>query len=245
MKKLILIIAVILPVLSFSQEDQLSEKPFVFLDKQKYKLETDSYCETAEPYRTLTEAVNNIDLWYGTKNVFRTKDIKSLLINAYCIEKALVEFEYLWELVKKKISSWLVNSPLSIDAYIDDDSNNDNIPDKKSKFRTPEVLISTGDYFQNIFYLELEGEIKEILKNFNEEDLYILRNSFNHIPAVETAAQLNKHPRNIQTKDKKIKEEVFKKLRIINESYEEISEDEIFDIFVNEITKIYNGEPVN
>ena len=135
-------------------KEQLNEHPFVYEPNLgTYRLENTSYCDTNEENLSMAQVVNHLPLWYGTKAVIKTKNIRKLLIDIFCIEEETVKFPELWNLIRKKIGAWLVNSPVEISSYVGE------VDEDAYSFTTPDSLKFTDDPLDNsIWALELEKE---------------------------------------------------------------------------------------
>lgn len=213
-------------------KSQLNEHPFVYEPELgTYKLEDTSYCEPNEQRLSMKQVVNHLPLWYGTKSVIKTNQIKKLLIDVFCIEEQTVKFPELWSLIRKKISSWLVNSPVDISNYMgetDEDS---------YSFSTPEALKFDDNPLNNsIWTLELEKEVRRIVSLFNNEELRLIEEKLSGIPASTSANKFDLSVRAIQRKQKELFEKFSYELQQLHSEYgDEFSEGDIFDSFRNEV----------
>ena len=151
-------------------KEQLNEHPFVYEPNLgTYRLEDTSYCDTNEENLSMAQVVNHLPLWYGTKAVIKTKNIRKLLIDIFCIEEETVKFPELWNHIRKKIGAWLVNSPVEISSYIGE------VDEDAYSFTTPDSLKFNDDPLDNsIWALELEKEVKLIVSKFNKEELILI-----------------------------------------------------------------------
>ena len=85
-------------------KEQLNEHPFVYEPNLgTYRLEDTSYCDTNEENLSMAQVVNHLPLWYGTKAVIKTKNIRKLLIDIFCIEEETVKFPELWNHIRKRL----------------------------------------------------------------------------------------------------------------------------------------------
>ena len=50
---------------------------------------------------SMAQVVNHLPLWYGTKAVIKTKNIRKLLIDIFCIEEEAVKFQNCGILLEK------------------------------------------------------------------------------------------------------------------------------------------------
>lgn len=213
-------------------KDQLKEHPFNYEPKLgTYTLDSLKYCEPNESKLTMSQVVNNLPLWYGTKAVIKTKNIKKLLIDIFCLTKEEVKFPELWYLVKLKINSWLVNSPVDINSYIGD------AEDNEYSFNTPDSLKFTDNPLDNTFWiLELEKEIKLVINQLDSKELTIIRNKFLGKPNSYTATQLETTERTIRRKQKDLFQKLSDLLIHLQIEYsDEFSEEDIFDSFKSEV----------
>ena len=133
--------------------------------------------------------------------------------------------------IRKKISSWLVNSPVDISNYMgetDEDS---------YSFSTPEALKFDDNPLNNsIWTLELEKEVRRVVSLFNNEELRLIEEKLSGIPASTSANKFDLSVRAIQRKQKELFETFSHELRQLHSPYgDDVSEGDIFDSFRNEV----------
>ena len=213
-------------------KEQLNEHPFVYEPNLgTYRLENTSYCDTNEENLSMAQVVNHLPLWYGTKAVIKTKNIRKLLIDIFCIEEETVKFPELWNLIRKKIGAWLVNSPVEISSYVGE------VDEDAYSFTTPDSLKFTDDPLDNsIWALELEKEVKLIVSKFNKEELILIEDKLSGVPATTSAKKLGLGERTLQRKQKELFEKFSKLLVKLQIDYgDEFSQGDILDTFRTEV----------
>ena len=213
-------------------KEQLNEHPFVYEPNLgTYRLEDTSYCDTNEENLSMAQVVNHLPLWYGTKAVIKTKNIRKLLIDIFCIEEETVKFPELWNHIRKKIGAWLVNSPVEISSYVGE------VDEDAYSFTTPDSLKFTDDPLDNsIWALELEKEVKLIVSKFNKEELILIEDKLSGVPATTSAKKLGLGERTLQRKQKELFEKFSKLLVKLQIDYgDEFSQVDILDTFRTEV----------
>ena len=213
-------------------KEQLNEHPFVYEPNLgTYRLEDTSYCDTNEENLSMAQVVNHLPLWYGTKAVIKTKNIRKLLIDIFCIEEETVKFPELWNHIRKKIGAWLVNSPVEISSYIGE------VDEDAYSFTTPDSLKFNDDPLDNsIWALELEKEVKLIVSKFNKEELILIEDKLAGVPASTSAKNLGLEKRTLQRQQKELFEKFSKLLVELHLDYgDEFSEGDLLDAFRSEV----------
>ena len=223
-------------------EEQLNKKPFVFDKNAKtYILESIKYCEGLERGVGVKAIVNRTPLWHGTQNIMTTKTIKDLLIKAYCSDQSHVDFSKLFEYVKKKVQDWLVNSPLSIDSYIAES-------DEDEEIKIADSLITTDNPLENsIHTLELERVVKEMVEKFDRTEIILIKESLlTDGRTLEEIAPLISLGRSATwERIKNVTKKVEKEFKLIENKYqEEFKDTEIAEQFRIEIEYL-NLQPEN
>jgi hypothetical protein len=77
-----------------------------------YKIKDPNACDSINYYDSIQKAVNSVEPWYGTDNVYTKKAIEKILLLSYCVDGALTSFDKVFEHVKIKVRDWLINTPI-------------------------------------------------------------------------------------------------------------------------------------
>ena len=137
----------------------------------------------------------------------------------------------MWNLIRKKIGAWLVNSPVEISSYVGE------VDEDAYSFTTPDSLKFTDDPLDNsIWALELEKEVKLIVSKFNKEELILIEDKLSGVPATTSAKKLGLGERTLQRKQKELFEKFSKLLVKLQIDYgDEFSQVDILDTFRTEV----------
>ena len=157
-----------------------------------YALKDPKACDNVSHYDSIAKAVNSVEPWYGTDNVYTTKAIEKILLLSYCVGVAECSLEKVFELVKIKVRDWLINTPITT-SQIDND---------KSEKRSDEEGESIGKFAGKSSYvsnyqavlndtLSLEGLANDFLLSCDHQEIIVLEVIFGEKDISFAAQELN------------------------------------------------------
>ena len=154
-----------------------------------YSLKNPKACDNVFHYDSIQKAVNSVEPWYGTDNVYTKKAIEKILLLSYCVNGTVTSFDKVFEQVKKKARDWLINTPTpsSQVGNTKKEKRSDEEGEAQGKFKAKSSYIDNYEYALNDTLLT-ERLANDFLKSCNSKDHLVLEVMFG-VKDISLAAQ--------------------------------------------------------
>ncbi len=157
-----------------------------------YVLKDPKACDSIDHYDSVQKAVNSVEPWYGTDNVYTKKAIEKILLLAYCVDGTVTSLDKVFEHVKKKVRDWLINTPIPTSQVgnHNKEKRSDEEGESKGKFKAKSSYI---DNYESVLKdtFSTEQLASHFLSNCSTQEVLVLELIFGFKDISLVAQELN------------------------------------------------------
>jgi hypothetical protein len=146
-----------------------------------YKLKDPKACDSVDHSDNIKKAVNKVEPWYKTNNIYTTKAIERIILLAHCVDSTTqTSLEDVFDQVKLKVRDWLINNPNPLSSISKENQKNSKIDTvgsegiEQSKFKAKSNYTHLTEFNLDTSLVLIEDWAKEFLDSLDEKEFIIL-----------------------------------------------------------------------